>query len=70
MDPLRPRLHALVGWYLDPHGLIGDGRYVSLEEAVDYHQFGAYVFVDPADEYALAAYEREQRMLVGASRAL
>lgn len=61
MDPQRPRLHALVGWYREPYGLIGDGHYVSLEDAVDYHRFGASVLVDPADEYALAAYERAER---------
>ena len=63
----RPTIRTLVGWYEEPFGLIR-AKVVTLEEAVDYQQFGAWVFVDPIDEQDLATYEREQRSLVRTSR--
>lgn len=60
MDIHRPQLHALVGWYEEPFGLIRS-KIVSLEVAVDYQKFGAWVLIDPDDEQQLATYERQQR---------
>ena len=63
-DPFdKPPVHALVGWYDTQIGLVGDGQIVSLEEALVYHQLGAWVFVDPADEADLATWERQHRWL-------
>ena len=59
----KPQIHALVGWYAEPTGLIGGGRVVPLEEAVFYHQLGAWVFIDPTDEIDLATWERQHRWL-------
>jgi hypothetical protein len=60
MDP-KPVLHTLVGIYEEPLGLIGPGQIVPLTEAVEYQAFGFWVFLDPADEMALAQWERLQR---------
>ena len=59
---LKPPLHALVGWYAEPFGLIGVGTVVPLEDAPGYQELGAWILVDPADERDLAQYEREQRL--------
>lgn len=58
LDPERPILHALVGFYCPPFGLIRRPLLVPLEDAVDYKRFGYIVLVDPADERELAGYER------------
>ena len=68
MDLLRPRLHALVGWYVEPLGLVGNGQYVLLEEALDYKKLGAFVLVDPGDEIDVATYERDSRWHGGLRR--
>lgn len=64
MDPSRPDrpvLHALVGEYVDPFGLIGDGQYVTLSEAVEYQRLGFWVLVDPQDEAELTRWEQGER---------
>lgn len=60
---VKPAIRALIGWYEEPFGLI-KSKLVSLEAAVDYQQFGAWVLVDPGDETNLATWEREQRVVV------
>lgn len=57
----RPEIHALVGFYCEPYGLITKPRWMSLEEAVDFSRFGFVVLVDPQDERDLAMYERLER---------
>lgn len=58
----KPVIHAFIGWYAEPWGLIRRPLRVTLEEALEYQQFGAWVFVDPQDEADLATYERHQRV--------
>ena len=64
----RPTLHALVGLYEEPIGLIGDGLIVTLEDAIDYQRLGFWVLVDPMEEADLATYERQQRMMLATRR--
>jgi hypothetical protein len=68
LSDLRPVLHALIGWYAEPMGLIGTAKIVTLEEAIEYQQFGAWVLVDPIDEIDLATYEREHRVNLHSTR--
>lgn len=56
----KPVIRVLVGWYCEPWGLIGAGRIVDLEEALECQQLGAWLFVDPGDECDFATWERLQ----------
>lgn len=59
----KPILHALVGYFCPPFGLVSEPRVMPLEDAVDFHDWGFWVLVDPADERDLATWERAQRWL-------
>ena len=62
MDP-RPPLHALVGYFCEPFGLLDEPRVMTLEDAADYARFGWTVFVDPQDQEDLARWEQLHRAL-------
>ena len=63
MDDERPVVMALVGYFAPPWGVVGRPKIVPLEDAAEYHALGFAVFVDPADEAALVAWEQRQRAL-------
>lgn len=61
----RPVLHALVCYWSDVFGIIGDAhdwpKVMPLEDAIDYARAGFAVLVDPQDERDLAMHERLER---------
>jgi hypothetical protein len=63
MDDPRPTLRALVGYYLEPFGLVSFPDLWSLEDAAALHSLSSNfaVFVDPETEIELAAWERRHR---------
>lgn len=61
MDDPRPVITALIGYHVEPFGVIGSPKIVPLDEAAQYHALGFAVLVDPADEAELATWERRHR---------
>ena len=64
MDPDRPVIRALVGYFSPAFGLLTVPRIVTLEEAADYARVKDWiVLVDPRDERDLAMHERLERAI-------
>ncbi len=63
VDDGRPRLHALVGWFLPDGDVIVKKQPVLLEDAADYARMGWAVVVDPSDQAHLARWLQLNRSL-------